>query len=460
MAYQLQRQTSLHEFVWHQSLQPDHELLRLAATIDWDAMTDRLRIYYKVRGRGAKPVRLMVGLMVLKHRYNLSDETVVAQLHENVYWQAFCGVDWPIRTTASGTIVPTVLVEASSLTKFRQRIGIDGTADVEKIVRDQLIGDKVLSPKTAIIDTTAQEKHVAYPLDTHLLHRGREQLIRLMKHAQGLGVGLPKSLRSFSRKSRQVILGLGKLGRDRMERIEHGTNVLAGYCRHVVKRVPGVLRALTRRAQAETAATAAARLRRVHTRLREMAGQVKRVMTQATDRFRGIHHAPKLYSLHEPQVVCIRKGKRSKPDEYGSKVLLAVDRRGYVVGHQEIAGNPADATLLEPALKQWEQATGRLPHEVAGDRGMTPARDDPPPVLAQIAKVALPSRGKQKQPEEAAAWFKRLLKKRVIIEPIISHLKSDHRMNRCRYKGFLGDQLNVAWAVMAWNTKQWMADTA
>lgn len=73
------------------SLNPEHELLELAGRIGWEEIAHRIRKYYKIRGRRAKPVRLMVGLQILKHRYNLSDEGVVLQLHENVYWQAFWG---------------------------------------------------------------------------------------------------------------------------------------------------------------------------------------------------------------------------------------------------------------------------------------------------------------------------------------------------------------------------------
>lgn len=459
MAYVVQRQYSISEFILHQSLNPEHELLELAHRIDWEEIGYRLRKYYKIRGRRAKSVRLMVGLQILKHRYNLSDEGVVGQLHENVYWQAFCGVDWPIVTDEKGKITPTVLIEPSTLTKFRERIGAAGTAEIEAIVRDQMIKEKQISLKTAIIDTTAQEKHIAYPLDTHLLHRGREKLLNLMKKAQCLGIRLPDGLRSFQRKSRQVLIGLQKLGRDRMERIEQGSKTLAGYAKHVIKRVPSVLRALTQRIRKETEQKGKERLQRVGVALKQMTGRVRQVIAQTKARFCGIHLPNKLYSLHEPQVVCIRKGKRSKPDEYGSKVALSVDRSGYVVTHQEIAGNPADVTLLEPALLSWEKATGSLPKEVVGDRGVTPKRGAEPALLIKIPKVALPSRGKRRSPEESKPYFKRLLRKRVIIEPIISHLKSDHRMDRCRYKGFIGDQINVAWAVMAWNTKKWIKES-
>jgi len=458
MAYAIQRQYGISEYFLHQSLDPEHELLALAAKVDWEEITYRLCRYYKVRGRGAKSMRLMVGLHLLKHRYNLSDEAVVGQLHENVYWQAFCGVNWPIRTDQKGKVIPTKLLDASTLTVFRKRIGPKGTAQIEEVLRDQMLSQKVLSAKVAIVDTTAQEKQIAYPLDTHLLHRGRGKLIALMKQAHGLGIRLPKGLRSFERKSKGVLIRLVKLGHDRMERIEQGTKQLISYAKHVLRRVSSVRRGIGQKLRHEEERVRKS-LERVGGALTQMAQRVERVVGQASERFKGIHRANKLYSLHEPQVVCIRKGKRSRPDEYGSKVGLAVDRGGYVVFHQEWAENISDVKVVRPLLLGWQQSLGRLPMELAGDRGMTPKRDRPNELLSQIPHVALQPRGKRPDPNASNHWFRRLVRKRALIEPVISHLKSDHRMHRCRYKGFAGDQINVAWAVMAWNTKKWVADT-
>ena len=72
-------------------LDPNHELMRTAKLIDWDELHEALRFYYSTLGRQGKPIRLMVGIQLLKHNYNCSDERAVEQLHENAYWQCFCG---------------------------------------------------------------------------------------------------------------------------------------------------------------------------------------------------------------------------------------------------------------------------------------------------------------------------------------------------------------------------------
>ena len=74
-------------------LDPNHELMRAAKLIDWDELHEALRFYYSTLGRQGKPIRLMVGLQLLKHNYNCSDERAVEQLHENAYWQCFRGYE-------------------------------------------------------------------------------------------------------------------------------------------------------------------------------------------------------------------------------------------------------------------------------------------------------------------------------------------------------------------------------
>jgi IS5 family transposase len=140
-------------------------------------------------------------------------------------------------------------------------------------------------------------------------------------------------------------------------------------------------------------------------------------------------------------------------------VALAVDERGMVVTHAEYTDNRHDSTTLADSLSGWEEATGRLPEKLAADRGYGTQDKNTPPGLSRIAKVAIPKKGKTWGPLEYTRWFKKLVASRAGIEAVIAHLKTDHGMGRCRYKGFSGDRMNVSWAVLAWNTKKWAAQT-
>jgi IS5 family transposase len=154
--------------------------------------------------------------------------------------------------------------------------------------------------------------------------------------------------------------------------------------------------------------------------------------------------------------VSIRKGKRAKSTEYGSKVSLSIDRHGFVITHTEYACNIADPDTLPDALAGWHQVFGQPPPELAGDRGLHhPGHDRERLGTAQVTRVSIPPKGKTRHRDGDTAWFKRLQRRRAHIEPVIGHLKADHRLGRCRYTGFAGDQMNVSWAVLAWNTTKW-----
>jgi IS5 family transposase len=103
-----------------------------------------------------------------------------------------------------------------------------------------------------------------------------------------------------------------------------------------------------------------------------------------------------------------------------------------------------------------EVSTGKRPEIVGADRGFTQAlkKQERLRRRLQVEHMAIPRKEKTPHPDHRTFWFRRALKQRVKIEPVIGHLKNDHRMNRCRYKGKMGDTANVVWATLAWNTKK------
>jgi IS5 family transposase len=440
------------------SLDQNHELIQLGDRIDWQSITEVLLPYYASVGRPGKSIRLILGLLILKHRFDLSDEEVVAHLHENLYWMRFCGVWW---YPGDG---PPEFIEASTLTKFRRRVGAEGMAKVEAVIREQLISEKQIVPHTQLVDTTVMEKHIAYPTDSNLLHRGRAKLVKTIRQIQRVGVATKRKVRSFQRLSKGAITEINKLGKGRKERIEKNTKKLSGYAKAVIKEVPAIIEECERynRERATARGTAVKHegdktlqvVQRLAHSLEEQTDVLRRVVYQAEERFRGHHVKNKVYSLHEPQVACIRKGKRSRPDEYGSKVLLSIDREGYVVTHREYFSNPGDAELLEDAVRDWEAACGRPPDEVGADRGFHRSSYDGP-VLCKVKRFSIPRKGKTPHPDADRFWFKRVQRRRAAIEPVTGHLKTDHRMDRCRYKGPEGDTINMCLVAVSRNLRKW-----
>lgn len=443
MSLQTAYQMTIVAGVFQAKLNPNHELLILAEKIDWERVLDELAPSYSKIGRTGKPIRLMVGAHILKHMHNLSDEEVAKRLAGDIYWMSFCGIDEPFSSENWSPL------DASTMTYFRKRIGHEGVQKIERIIRDQLLAEKRIAPKSQFVDTTAMEKNVAYPTDTDLLDKGRKRLIKGFKKLQILGRKI-KIGRTFARVARKALLELIKLGKDRQERIKKGAEQLATFAKDVLKRVPGALRKAKNHNDKDTQE----RIEAVQNEIRRDAELLARIIAQTEARYAGEHVKNKVYSLHEPHVTCIAKGKRGKPNEYGSKISIAVDKNGFVVTHQEFDSNVGDNTTLEDAVSGWETATGQLPEEVAADRSYH--LPEYPEKVQNIKHIAIPRTGKRKHDDSDKAYFKRLLRKRASIEPVISHLKQDHRMDRCRYSGFDGDQINVSLAATAWNAKKWM----
>jgi IS5 family transposase len=298
------------------------------------------------------------------------------------------------------------------------------------------------------IDTTAQEKNIAYPVDTHLLNKAQERLLKGISKLKKLG--LKVTVRNFSRKAKKAVLLAAKLGGQRKEKIQSANRELIQINRAMQKSLKEALQAknpkLTKKKQEK--------IMQVKEELQQLNKLVERVIEQTQQRMQDVHVPNKVLSLHEPEVVAIPKGKRSKPNEYGSKVALSTDNNGFVVTHQEYNNNVFDAKTLEPAVEQWTAACGEAPKELGADRGFH--TDELPENVKEIPVVAIPTKGSKKHKNHKTAKFKDLQRKRAAQEPIISHLKHDHLMNRCRYKGFAGDQINVSLAVIAWNTKKWI----
>jgi IS5 family transposase len=416
-------------------LNPDHELLRAAALIDWDSLQEVLSKYYSPLGRSGKPIRLMVGLHILKHRFNCSDERAVEELHENAYWQCFCGFE---------TFQTGVLLEPTSLVKFRNRLGSEGMKQIETVLLRTWGQMGLVKTKKIAADTTAQPKNIAYPTDVDLLHRVREKIVQKIKRVRE-EVTLRKPFRPFSRVSKGVVLGIKKFYRRDPEKRAKATQKLRNIVTQVIYQANRVVHSLYVRKRKDLARP-----------LNQLTSLGLKIVEQTGEVLQGRKPNRRLYSLHEPDVAAIRKGKSHPDCEFGSVVSLAINEDGLILGHQEYQGNVADVKTLDPLLQVVQGNTGVIPPEISADRGFSRA-------LAQeerwsrrlgIKRLAIPRKGKQRHPHRRASWFRRAMRRRVAIEPVIGHLKQDHRMNRCRYKGWVGDTINVVWASLAWNTKK------
>ena len=172
-----------------QLLDQRHILYRLADRIDWNAVEARFGGLYAEEGRPGVPIRLMVGLHYLKHAFDESDETVVARWVENPYWQYFCGEEY---------FWHELPIDPSQMTRFRHRIGEAGCEFMLGLtVRIGLATGTVRRTSLSVVkvDTTVQDKAIAFPTDARLYHKARGSLVRM---AQGMGIDLRQSYERLS----------------------------------------------------------------------------------------------------------------------------------------------------------------------------------------------------------------------------------------------------------------------
>ncbi len=429
------RQLPMFELRFADHLNPAHELLRAARLIDWDRLYESLMGYYSPIGRSGKPIRLMVGLHILKHRYNCSDERAVEELHENAYWQCFCGFE---------TFQTKALLDATSLVKFRNRLGSEGMKQIEAVLLKTWGEMGLVRTKKIAVDTTAQPKNIAYPTEADLLHRVRERIVRQIKRVRQ-EVTLRKPFRSFTRVSTRILLGIKKFHRRDPEKKSQGIQALQRVVSQVVHQAHRVVHTLYARRRKDLARP-----------LHQLASTGLRIVRQTAEVLKGGKPEKRLYSLHESKVAVIKKGKSHPECEFGSVVAMAINEDGLVVAHEEYQKNVSEVKTLNPLFRRVQRNTGNIPVEVCADRGFSRpwAKEERWRNRLGVKRVAIPRRGKRSHPHGQVGWFKRALRRRVKIEPVISHLKHDHRLSRCRYKGPVGDTANVVWASLAWNTKK------
>ena len=395
---------------FHQILNLEHELVRLADQIDWTRFEKAFADSYSPDlGAPAKAIRLMVGLQYLKYTFNESDESVVARWVENPYWQYFCGF------THLQHVAP---IDPSSMSRWRKRVG---AAQLEQLLQETValaVRAKQLPARDlaqVTVDTTVQEKNITYPTDSKLLYTA---IRKLGQAARQRGVQLRQSYRRVAKQAAWMVSRYAHAQQFRRMRRE---------LRRLRTWVGRLIRDITRKAGKPDAALAA---------VLERADRIRQQQPQ---------DAHKLYSWHEPEVQCISKGKARQRYEFGQKVALATtNRSNWIVAARLMPNNPYDGHTLAATLAAAESLTGVAITDAYVDKGYRGHGCE------GATRVHIAGAGSKAVPRSE----RRRRRRRSAIEPKIGHLKSDHRVGRCYLSGLPGDAINIVLAAAGANLRK------
>lgn len=393
----------------------EHPLVRLARTVKWERFDEAFTpLYDPGNGRPAIPTRLMVGLHYLKHLYQLSDEDVVEQWVENPYWQYLCG---------SKYFEHALPIHATSMTRWRKKIEAAGAEQMLSETIAAGLDVKVIRPQNlqrVVVDTTVQDRAVAYPTDAKLYDDMRRQLVRMAKQ-EGLELR-----QSYERVGRQRLHDVGRSARGRHKAgIRKHTKKLRTYLGRVMRDMD---RKLPQEDRSEACLQTLALARRI---FRQRKGEPDRI-----------------YSVHAPETQCIAKGKLRQPYEFGHKVGLVTTAKGqFVVGAVAFSRRPFDGHTLTASVEQVEKMMGQVIRgEIYVDKGYR-GHDYQGPARVLIAKI------KRKQEPDLRRWYR----KRNGIEAAISHMKNDGWLGRNYLKGMLGSRINALLSACGQNLRKLLA---
>ena len=394
-----------------------HPLVALAGKVDWGFVEKTFgEAYTDGPGQPPLPTRLMAGLVILKYTHDLSDEVLCERWVENPYYQFFCGEEF---------FQHELVLDRSSLTRWRQRMGEE---KIRALLQESLsIAVKTDAVKPSelsevIIDTTVEPKNVMFPTDARLLNRAREILVRLAKKH---GVKL-----------RQSYARVGKFALIKHQRYAHA------------KQFKRANRAL------KTLRTYLGRIIRDIARKIENDGWLKEVVFKGIlSRARRVRdqkqhqRGPKVYSLHAPEVECIGKGKAHRPYEFGVKVSVATTHRHakggqFAIHAKALPGNPYDGHTLATVIPDMEALVGNTLQRAFVDKGYR-GHNAPPDYKFRVFIAG--------QKRRVTPKIKREMRRRSAVEPVIGHLKSEHRMGRNYLWYRQGDAINAVLAAAGYN---------
>src|SRR3954447_23618186 len=381
----------------------------------------------RTRGRLQTPAEVVLRFLVLKHIRDWRYQTLEREVRANLVYRSFARI--------GSEKVP----DAKTLGRLGQVLGSDVVAQLHQRVVELAVEKKIVPGRKMRVDTTVVETNIHYPTDSSLLGDGARVLTRVMKRVEAAAGGLARKIRNRMRTVRQKVRAIalasrqkGAAGEQKRRPLYRG---LLSVTRKIVKQAQGVVQEMKQFGRQKRQ-----RVSGLRNQLATMTERVQQVVQQTKARALGgnTKYSNKIVSVFEPQTEIIRKGKASKPTEFG-KLVKIQEAENQIITHYEVFDErPSDRELLLAAVEAHEQILGRVPRLVAADAGFYSQAQERAAQDKGVKWVSVPNRStrsaKRKQLEKSR-WFKKAQAWRTGCEGRISVIKRRHGLSRCRYRG-------------------------
>jgi len=400
------------------------------------------------RGRLGFPAEVVLRLLVLKHIRNWSYAVLEREVRANLVYRDF--------TRVGAAKMP----DAKTIGRWGVAMGPTVIHQIHDRIVQIARSHDVVQGRRMRVDTTVVENNIHYPTDSSLLGDGVRVLTRTMRKISKLTGQAGAKLRDRGRGVGLRLLEIARAARGKAQPSQAKMKLAYGRLLNATGRVVGQAKRFSKEI------TTGVKYSLVPARqvvleghrqlLDEMLPRVQQVIRQTKARI--VHgdsrSEGKIVSLFEPSAEVIRKGKASKPTEFGKLVKLQEAENQIIIDYEVFARRPSDMDLLLPAIDVHQAKLGRVPRLVAADAGFYSAKNEAAAKAKGVKRVCIPNRSSKsaaRKREQKKRWFRNGQRWRTGCEGRISVSKRRHGLNRCRYRGEDGMQRWVGLGVIADN---------
>ena len=319
----------------------NHILIKIAHHIDWVRLTEKLTKFYCLNnGRPTKPSRAKVGLLIIKHLYQLSDRNVVDLLRRDIYVQYLCNIS-PKESKQ--------FIDPSTLTKFRNQIGAEGIKIIEAEIYKTIQKVKPPRGRRLVTDTTVIPSNIAYPTDVNLLDKVRCKAVEFLDKAKELTA---KRYRTYKRVAKRIVIQYQKVRKHTKQSRRKVQKKLIQFCSRNI----GQLKEALHQIKGSLKDNDQAMLKEIEDFLQKSTT----IVNQQKDVYQEKEVKERIVSFHRMDIRPMVRGKYPVNVEFGPKVLLNLDD-DYLYLEDLYFNNVSDTQLLTAAIDGYQTRRGSPP---------------------------------------------------------------------------------------------------